>query len=357
MTMTRLTRLPCLLLGLLAVAGPAAAQQTLALSSGDHLTGQLLRITDGTWIFRFAGTELKLPARDVVGFTATAPIGLRLADSTIGAATVAPSPAGLVLTFGNGSVRTIAATQLAAVGDPGDLAALRPRHLGLFTPITRFWHATGSAGLSDKSGNSTARGVALSLDVERKTPRDRITAGFAMHRESSQPPGGTYQTTVAKYFGYLRADVYLDARFFTFAQTQQERDRFQDLALRSTYTAGLGLQAVSTKQTDLRFWGSAGLLHQSFFTTPNDQTAVAVGGYSLSQGLGPATLAWRFEATPSLEDLSDYHFRSDASITTTIVRGIGLRLGAVNEFNNRPQPGVKKHDMLLTTTVTYSIGH
>ena len=101
----------------------------------------------------------------------------------------------------------------------------------------------------------------------------------------------------------------------------------------------------------------AGLLHQSFFTTPNNQTAVAVAGYSLSQGLGPATLAWRFEATPSLEDLSNYHFRSDASITTSIVWGIGLRLGAVNEFNNRPQPGVKKHDMLLTTTVTYSIGH
>jgi putative salt-induced outer membrane protein YdiY len=355
--MTRAMRLLCPPVVLLAAAGPVAAQQTLTLSSGDRLSGRLVRIADSTWIFRYAGAELRLPARAVTGLTATAPVGVRLADSTIGAATVAPGPAGLVLTFADGSVRTLPATQLAAVGDPSNLAALRPRHIGLFTPITRFWHATGSVGLSDKSGNSTARGVALSLDVERKTPRDRITAGVAVHRESSQPPGGIYQATVEKYFGYVRADVYLNARFFTFAQMQQERDRFQDLALRSTYTAGLGLQAVSTQQTDLRFWGSAGLLHQSFFTTPNNQTAVAVAGYSLSQGLGPATLAWRFEATPSLEDLSNYHFRSDASITTSIVGGIGLRLGAVNEFNNRPQPGVKKHDMLLTTTVTYSIGH
>jgi putative salt-induced outer membrane protein YdiY len=348
--------LPCLLVALLAAAGPAAAQQTLTLSSGDRLSGRLVRIADSTWIFRFAGTDVKLPAHDVTALTTTTPIGVRLADSTIGAATVAPGPAGLVLTFGDGSVRTVSPAELAAVGDPEHLEALRPRHIGLFTPITRFWHATGSVGLSDKSGNSTARGVALSLDVERKTPRDRITAGFAMQRQSSQPPGGTYEATVERYFGYLRADVYLNARFFTFAQTQQERDRFQDVALRSTYTAGLGLQAVSTKQTDLRFWGSAGLRHQSFFTAPNDATAVGVAGYSLSQGLGPATLAWRFEATPSLEELSDYRFRSDASISTSIVLGIGLRLGAVNEFNNRPQPGVKKHDMLLTTTVTYSIG-
>ena len=251
----------------------------------------------------------------------------------------------------------MAPTELAAVGDPNNLAALRPVHVGLFSPFTRFWHATGSVGLSDKSGNSAARGEALSLDVERKTPHDRLSAGIAVHHESSQPPGGTFQATVEKYFGYLRADLYLTPQLFTFVLTQQERDRFQDLALRSTYTAGLGLQAVSTPKTDVRFWGSAGFTHESCLTSPNDQNAVAVAGYSLSQRVGPATLAWRFEGAPSLEDLSDYHFRSDASIGTAIVAGIGLQIEAINEFNNRPQPGVKKHDMLLTTTVTYSIGH
>ena len=354
--MTLTTRLPCLLLVWLLAARTLAAQQTLYLLDGDRLTGHLVRIDHGKWVFSYGGAQLTLPRSAVTGLLATQPIGVRLADSTIGAATVAPVPAGLALTFTDGTDRTVAPGDLAAVGDPNHLAALRPIHIGLFSPITRFWHATGSLGLSDKSGNSNARGAALSLDVERKTPKDRLSAGIAIHRESSEPPGGTFQPTVAKYFGYLRGDLYLTPRLFAFVLTQQERDRFQDLALRSTYTAGLGLQAVSTGGTDLRFSGSAGWTHESFLTSPSDETAVAVAGYSLSQHLGPATFAWHFEATPSLEDLSDYHFRSDASIGTAIVAGIGLQLEAVNEFNNRPQPGVKKHDMLLTTTVTYSIG-
>jgi putative salt-induced outer membrane protein YdiY len=354
--MTRSTRVPCLLVALLAIGGSAAAQQTLSLSSGDRLTGRLVRITDSTWVFHYAGSDLKLAVSTVAGLTASEPIGLRLSDSTIGAATISPAQGELTLTFADGTVRTVAPAALAAVGAPDHLDALRPTHIGLFSPITRFWGATGSLGLSDKSGNSTARGIAFSLDVGRTTPRDRISAGFAVHRESSQPPGGTYQATVEKYFGYLRADIYVSGRLFTFAQTQQERDKFQDLRLRSTYTAGLGVQAVSTTATDLRFSASSGLRHQAFYTAANDQTAVAVAGYSLAQRLGPATFAWRFEATPSLEDFNDYQFRSDASISTALVAGLGLRLGAVNEFNNQPQPGIKKHDMLLTTTVTYSVG-
>ncbi len=355
--MTLTTRIPCLALVWLLAARSLAAQQTLYLLDGDRLTGRLVRIADGQWVFSYAGAQLKVPGSAVTGLLAPEPVGVRLADSTIGAVTVAPVPEGLALTFADGTMRTVAPGDLAAVGDPSNLAALRPVHIGLFSPIGRFWHATGSVGLSDKSGNSHARGAALSLDVERKTKHDRLSAGIAVHRESSEPPGGTFQATVEKYFGYLRADLYLAPRLFTFVLTQQERDRFQDLALRSTYTAGLGLQAVSTAKTDLRFWASAGLTHESFFTSPNDRTAVAVSGYSLSQHLGPAIFAWRFEATPSLEDLSDYHFRSNASLGTAILAGIGLQLEATNEFNNRPQPGVKKHDMLLTTTVTYSIGH
>lgn len=354
--MTWTTRIPCLLLVWLCAARTLAAQQTLYLLDGDRLTGRLVRIADGQWVFSYAGAQLKLPEAAVTGLLATEPVGVRLADSTIGAATVAPVPAGLSLTFADGTTRTIAPADLAAVGDANHLAALRPVHIGLFSPLTRFWHATGSVGLSDKSGNSNARGASLSLNIERKTAHDRLSVSIAVQRESSEPPGGTFQATVGKYFGALRADLYLTPRFFTFVLSQQERDRFQDLALRSTYTAGLGVQAVSTPESDVRFWGSAGLTHERFFTAPNDQNAVAVAGCSLSQHVGPATLGWRFEGTPSLEDLSDYHFRSDASIGTALVAGIGVQLEAVNEFNHRPQPGVKQHDMLLTTTVTYSIG-
>jgi hypothetical protein len=60
------------------VASTAAAQETLTLKNGDRLTGTLVAITGGTWTFKHAGGELKVPAGDVASYVTTAPVGVRL---------------------------------------------------------------------------------------------------------------------------------------------------------------------------------------------------------------------------------------------------------------------------------------
>lgn len=337
-------------------AGPLTAQQVLQLSNGDRLTGQLTAISGTNWTFHFSGADATIAATDVVGFTATAPIGVRLDDGTIGAATVQSTGGQLELTFANGTTRRVAPSALAAVGAPDALDALRPIHIGLFSPFTRFWGATGSLGFSDQSGNSRARGLSATLDVERKTSSDRLAVGGGLNRQSSQPPGGTFAETVEKYYGYLRADVYVNAVFFVFGETRQEHDKFQDIRLRSLYNAGLGTQLVSTKATDLRVSLSAGLRRESYYSNGSDHAAVGGASLGLNQQLGPALFAWRADWTPNLQDFADYRLRSDASVTAPVIAGLGFRVGFLDEYNNRPQPTIKKNDVLLTTTITYSIG-
>ena len=70
----------------------------------------------------------------------------------------------------------------------------------------------------------------------------------------------------------------------------------------------------------------------------------------------PATVSWTVQYGPSVEQFADFRVRSNASLSTTILAGLGFRIGVLNEYNNRPQPGVEKHDMLITTALTYSIG-
>ncbi len=79
-------------------------------------------------------------------------------------------------------------------------------------------------------------------------------------------------------------------------------------------------------------------------------------GSDLRQKLGPATVAWKVSWAPNVEDLGDYRFRSRATLTTTVYRGLGFRVGLLNEYNSNPRPGVESHDMLLTTTLAYSVG-
>lgn len=335
----------------------ASGQQVIWLKNGDRLSGRIARIAGGAWVLAYGGAELRLPAPRIANVVWDSLLGVRLADGTIGAASATEAPGDSVrLAFADGTARLVRVAEIEAVGPADDLEALRPQRIGRFWPIWRFWRATGGAGFSDKSGNSRARGFSLSLDLERKTAKDRVSAGATLNREATQPAGGAFETTVEKYFASLRADVYLSSALFVFAQTQQERDRFQDLALRSTYTTGLGLQPVSTQRTDFRLWSSAGYQRQAFVANGGDHAAVGVLGYALSRNLGPARAAWRVEGTANLEDLGDARFRSEATLTVAVRGGLGVRVGAVNEFNNRPRPGVRKHDMAVTTALTYSLG-
>jgi putative salt-induced outer membrane protein YdiY len=341
------------------VAAPAAAQQTVTLTNGDRLTGQLVSIDGTTWVFKHAGGELKIAAGGIAAFSAPAPVGLRLADGTILAASVTPASEGLRLAAADGSTRIVAPAELAAVGNPSRLDALRPVPIGYFTPFTRFWGATVGFGFSNKTGNSRSRGLTGALVVERSTPKDRIQLGVGIAKTYAAPDtGAPLQQTVSKLYGNGRVDVFFSKRVFAFGSTTQERDKFQNLDLRSAYNAGFGYQILARPSTDLRLSLSGGYRRENFVTPDSvSGTPILGAGTTLKQKLGPIDLRWGFDWAPSTEDLTDYRILSTASLATTIIAGLGFQVASRNEINNNPPVGFKKHDWLLTSALTYSLGH
>lgn len=337
--------------------GPLYGQQTLELANGDRLSGRLLKIENATWVFRYGGADTKIAASRVAAFTARDTIGVRLSDGTIAAVTIVPADSGsLLLRLADGSTRIASPQAIAAVGSATNLKALEPVRIGLFTPFRRFWRASGNLGFSDKSGNSRSRGISTGIEVARRSPKDRLRFSAGLVRESADNGNGDFEPTVSKSFATLRGDVFFSQRFFTFLEVRQERDVFQDIALRSTYNGGLGWQVLQTRVTDLSFAASGGVRYENYENNGSDVAAVATPSLNLRQKLGPATLEWDVALTSNIEELDDYQFRSHATLTATVYKGLGFRIGLLNEYNNTPRPGVKKHDMLLTTTLAYSIG-
>ncbi len=338
--------------------GSAAAQQTMVLDNGDRLTGQLQDITDGVWTFKHPGGDVKIPASSIASFAAPDPIGMRLADGTIGAGTVTSSGNQLRIAFQDGAARTVTPDALAAIGAADALDALEPIQVGYFSPLDQFWEATIGLGFSDKSGNSRSRGLGADFEVSRDSPKDRLTFRAGLAREDSRVgAGGDFERVVEKYYGSLRADVFLGPRLFVFGETRQERDKFQDIDLRSIYNAGFGFQVLKTPITDIRFYAAGGARREDFTSRTDTRTVgVLTLGGAFRRRVGPAVFRWNADFGPNIEDFSDYRFRSDASLTTTVLKGVGFRLGILNELNNQPPAGVKKHDMLITTALTYSIG-
>ncbi len=339
----------------MALPVPLQGQHTVTLRNGDRLSGTLKRIEGPTWVFAYGGEDVSLLVADVTGLAISARIGVRLDDGTIDAVTIAPTQAGLLLTLSTGT-RTVTPAQLAAVGGATDLDALVPVQIGFLSPITKFWVADIAFGFTNKSGNSGARGLTTTLDIERRTERDRVTFGFGLIQSSSQSPTGDFETTVSKSYGNLRLDVFVSPRFFFFGGTRQERDRFQDIALRSTYNLGLGFQAVANRKTDLDFSFAGGVRREDFISAGAETATVTSIASKLRHDFGPAVLLWQVNFSPEVEDLKDFRLVSDMSITAPLFLGIGFRFGVLNEHTSRPQPGIEKNDLLITTRLTYTIG-
>jgi putative salt-induced outer membrane protein YdiY len=339
-----------------------AQDDVLVLRNGDRVTGTLVSVVAGTWTFRHAGGDLELPADQVAEFTSGAAIGVRLADGTIAAGRLTSDRGTLRFTAADGTSRTITPADVAAVGSPDDLAALRPVAIGFLSPFGKFWAAGIGAGFANKSGNSRSRGFNGDLSVERATAKDRLAfavGGATQWSSNPANPDSALVKTVEKFYGSGRLDVFVSSTVFLFAGTQQEIDKFQGLDLRSSYGAGAGYQIIASDPTDLRFDLSAGVRVEDFTPAAGDTTAsvpIASAGAQLRQQLGPMAFDWNLRWTPAVEDVEDYRLLSSAGLSTSLFKGVGFRIGSRNEFNNKPPAGIDKHDWLLTFNLTYSIG-
>jgi putative salt-induced outer membrane protein YdiY len=343
----------------LAMSSPGVAQETVVLANGDRLTGTLTAISGGTWVFEHAlAGELAIPRAKVVTYQTPVPIAVRLRDGTVAVGRIDLVGGEMRLVTGVAASLPLIPADLAAVAPADDVGSLRPRSaVGWFSPLSRFWSATAGFGFSSSSGNSRSRGFAGDLKITRDTPKDRISADLGLATTYSAPPDAdALEKVVEKYYGALRVDLFFSQRFFVFATTRQERDRFQGIDVRSNYHGGLGLQVASGGDTDLRFFASGGIRREAFVTDSVFSTPVLGAGAAFKQRMGPVELAWSVDWSPRAAVLGDYRALSSASITTTVFAGLGFRVTSRNDFNNRPPPGVEKHDWLLTTALTYTIG-
>lgn len=341
-----------------ASATAAAAQQTLVLADGDQVTGTLQRIEGGTWFFEFRGQEVGVAAEDIASFTAPEPMGFRLSDNSVVAASVAPAAGGLALTLADGSTRTVAPGDFEAAGDPADLEALQEVQLGYFTPFPRFWALSASLGATTKGGNSETSSFNVRFDIDRTTSRDRLALGFLLTEERNRVAEGEgTELTAQKYIGNIRAEIFPWTKVFLFGENRYTRDRFADIDLRVNFNLGSGLQLLSTDKSDLRAALGLGARHEDFTSdTPSATVATGNANAQWIQKFGGFTFDWAVDFTPALEDFADYQILSDTNLTATLIAGLGFRVGLLLQYDNTPTPGTESTDTTLTTSLAYTLG-
>lgn len=354
-------RLCALLLALWAVGmilpSEASAQQDLTFADGDQLSGQLVSIVEGNWVFSYKGSDITIPAGDIQAFSAPDPIGIRLTDTTIVAATVRPVADGLLLELADGTTRLVQPSDFDAVGAADDLQALEPIIIGLYSPFFKFWRFLGAAGGTIQKGNTDETNFSLTLDLARETDKDRTEFSTLITSTREFDDEGNVISNDPKIIVGLGTDIFITPnRLFAGVQMRWQHDPDKDLEFRQTYTGSFGYQFVRSDNTTLLATLGAGGRFDNLTTDETSNTPIMTLGGRFSQRAGPVLFGIDLTYNPSLQDFSDVELIDAYSVAVTAIEGLTFKWTLLHEFNNPPPAGDEKNDITMTFQLGWALG-
>ena len=341
-----------------AVTGRALAQQTITMANGDDLTGQLVRIEDSKWVFQYQGQEISLLPEKIVAFSAPEPIGIRLADTTIVAATVEPAEDGLRLSLADGASRVVQAADFAAVGSADDLQALEPLIIGLYSPFFKLWDVLLSMGGTIQTGNTDETNLAFTLDMSRETIKDRTEFSALLTTTKEFDDEGTTTSTEPKIIVGLGSDIFITpGRLFAGVTMRWQHDPKKDLEFRQTYSGSVGYQVVNTDNTNLSLsLGAGGRFDNLTTDEPNRNTPILDTAAQFRQKAGPVLFRIRVSYNPSLQDFSQVELLDAYEIAINLVSGLTFKWTLLHEYNNPPPAGDEQNDLTMTFNLGWALG-
>jgi hypothetical protein len=358
------TRLPAAFLALwaLCLSQPeqARAQQELTFADGDQITGQLVGIVDGSWVFSYKGAEVTIPAAEIQSFTAPDPIGIRLADSTVVAATVRPVSDGLLLELADGTTRLVQPADFDAVGAADDLKALEPIIIGLYSPFFKFWEALIAMGGSIQRGNTDETNFSFSLDLGRETHKDRTEFTVLATSTKEFDDEGLTTKNEPKIIVSLGSDVFITpGGLFAGVTMRWQHDPAKDLEFRQIYSGSLGYQFVQNDNTNLlASLGFGGRFDNLTTIDPsNRNTPILDFTGQFRQLAGPVSFRLRISYDPSLQDFNQFELLNSLDIGIRLIEGLTFKWTILHEHNNPPPTeDPEKNDFTMTFQFGWAAG-
>lgn len=331
------------------VAGSAHAG-SVHLDNGSIVKGQVKQLADGTLAVatEFAG-RVTIDADHVAGVVTDEPMvvtldngdevrgrlvyadgqGQRLADSEL-------RPDALALT-----VDRIQGLRTLDAPSPAEKAQAKLREAR-----EDLWSGRLRLGVSGESGNSSSRDIQFGAKAQREAETERLY--FSMLVDRAREDG---EATSRETSGSVRWERDFSERFFAFAQTEAERDKFANVDFRSTTTIGPGYYFLMQDDHELK--GRLGLGYE--YRQPETDEgrvseAVLTFGYDYMLKLleGGVTFTHELTVLPQVSDQPTDNFRVDSvlGLQAALGENTGWSLLAEyrHEYDNSPEPGVEELD-------------
>ncbi|MES1954318.1 DUF481 domain-containing protein [Salinisphaera hydrothermalis] len=348
---------------------PVASADTVYLSDGSQLKGSVEMLSADTLKLQtdFAG-ELSIKRGLVAGIATDETKRVALAGGRVVRAKLAYAPNSHRQSYTvNGQVHSVGAASPGALGPVQQISprvvaanAQKPREAeqhvlpeaSLAAPKDgKYWSGELQLGINGNSGNTDNRSVLASASALRDTGATRLSLKASIDREQENG-----EQTAAQYKARGRYENDFTSRAFWYAQEKLEKDRFQNLALRSRTTVGPGYFLVRRDHLIFKVRGGVGYQYEDYTDDEGSQgEATAELGWDYAQIIDNwLKLTHELTIYPEIsrDPINNYTLDSVLAAQVPLASSAvwGVKLSLENEYNSEPQPGVKHTD------TTYSIG-
>ncbi|MEO8736045.1 MAG: DUF481 domain-containing protein [Edaphobacter sp.] len=378
----------CLMSGMLAQSGTAAAQDQAAapksdvivFTNGDQLTGTIERGAGDSIIFKSdTAGEITVPLSKVKELRSNDSFVVIRKDEKPAKVTRHPG----TITYGDNAVTVQTQAGTPETVPVKDLAFIvdQTTYNNEMLRNPNFLHGwngsiTGGATLirSTQTGTSFTAGIALIRaipTVPYLPPKTRTTFDLLeTYGKLSQPviPQTTPPTppSVAKtsiFHADAEHDIYFTPRFYALGEVSFDHNFAQGLNMQQVYGAGLGWTAILTPIQQLDFKADVHYEMQSFIQPlppspqiPNQNLIGSTFGEAYHRDL-PGKILFTESASvlPAFNNPEAYSAIATAGLAIPAYKRFSLGLNATDNYLNLPAAGYKKNSFQFVTSIVYNL--
>jgi putative salt-induced outer membrane protein YdiY len=214
------------------------------------------------------------------------------------------------------------------------------------------WSGDISLGYNQSDGNTEKASLSTSGLIKRTFEQGEFLVEGSIYTSSSNDKLDDQKWSALPKFSF---DIDDEGRWFTTAQSLVEHDRFADVDIRVTPSAGIGYWMTRSDDWKWSVEGQLGYESTRYRSSrADDNSAIALGKTNLEYKIferGKLTEA--FAIIPSLER-DRYRINSETEFTSPIMEQLDLSVKYIINFDNNPSPGKKQTDTRLVTGIKYS---
>jgi len=303
------------------IAGNSLADE-VRLKNGDKLTGQVVRMEEEKLVLKttYAG-EITIAWKEVSSVMADDPVKVVLKDETALEGNTASIEDGK-MKLDTGKLESPASFSLA------DVKAINPEPVKPVKLTARV-----NASLINQRGNTNTDDYYFEGEFVARTEKNRYTLGGELANEKADG-----ETTSENWLAYGNYSHFLDEKWYLYANTLLEHDKFKDLNLRTTLGAGGGYQIFETPLLNLSVSAGAAMVDENFDVAEDNDYPAGSWFVNYDQYFFEKFVQLFFAQTGyvSLEDAKDWFLKTRTGLRFPLYKGFTATLQYNFDWDNQP---------------------